>query len=239
MSPRLVALLSFVAAWVALNAWGARRDRLAQAGFEITAPPGFAEHERTTAAMVVADDDHTGATALVKKGGVLFLHFENDSPPELEYLEVIEIEEDAYPLRPDEDVRRAIYGSGKLTIGNTTLDVLDSRVTRFGKNDAVAARLTALVGGKPVRLFQYLVPTDRGRAQVDCFCLVAEEDKYRPLFDAMIAGARGVAYRPVRLPWTTMALACGAFAVVAFFLARRLGRKRLAPARPPAPEEGP
>ena len=233
MSPRLIGMLAFVAAWFALNAWGARRDRLSRAGFEVTGPPGFAAHERGAAAMVIADDSQRDAQALVKKGGVLFLHFENDSPKELEYLEVIEIEEDAYPLRPDESVRQAVYGAGKVTIGTTTLDVVDSRVTRFGPNDAIAARLTATVGDKQVRLFQYLVPTDRGRAQVDCFCLVAEEEKYRPQFEAMIAGARGVAYRPAKLAFALVAGVCSAVGLAAFLLARRRKMPRAAP--PPSP----
>lgn len=238
MSPRLVGMLAFIAAWIALNAWGSRRDRLSRSGFEVTGPPGFAEHERGAAAMVVADDSQQDAQALVKKGGVLFLHFENDSPPDLEYLEVVEIEEDGYPLRPDDEVRRAVYGSGKVTIGTTTLDVVDSRVTRFGKNDVIAARLSAVVGGKQVRLFQYLVPTDRGRAQVDCFCLVVEEEKYRPQFEAMIAGARGVAYRPAKLPWTTVALVCGGVGLAAWLAMRRaIARKKLPAELPPAVDE--
>lgn len=233
-------MLAFIAAWLALNAWGSRRDRLSMARFEVTPPAGWSEQERGSAAMIIADDDQKAAQALVKKGGGLYMHFEENSPADLEYLEVIEVEEDGYPLRPDEALRAELYGSGKVMNGPTTLEVVDSRVTRFGKNDAIAARLSAKVpkvdhAPIDVRVFQYILPTDRGRVTVDCFCLVAEEAKYGPQFDAMIAGARGVAYRPAKLPFPMMVLACLGVGVVAWLVARRyLGKKPPAPLPPRA-----
>jgi hypothetical protein len=215
-------MIAFVATWIGFNVWTSRRDTLSQASFELKPPAGFTEEDKGAAAMIIADDDAKEAKNAVKHGGQIFFHFEENSPPELEYGEVVEVKEDTYPLRPDEETRAALYGGGTLKMGDVVVKVVDSRVGKYGKNEAIAARLEADALGKKIRFFQYVLPTDRGRAVVHASCLVVEEGKYRPIYDEMIANARGVAYRPTRLPWPAIAGISAAVGIAAFLVAWRL-----------------
>lgn len=239
MTPRTIGLIAFAATWIAFNFWTSRRDTLSMAPFELQPPAGFTEEDKGAAAMVLADDDAKEAKNALKHGGQVFFHFEENSTPELEYGEVVEVKEDTYPLRPDEETRAALYGSGLLKMGEMAVKVVDSRVGKYGKNDAIAARLEAETPGKKIRFFQYVLPTDKGRAVVHASCLVVEEAKYRPIYDEMIANARGVAYRPTRLPWPAFAGLSAAVGIVAFLVAFRLRRPVvIAPRRREDDEEG-
>jgi hypothetical protein len=222
MLPRVVAVLTFLAVVTLLNLWGRRRDRLSGLPFELRAPPEFQAVDRAEAAVYVAEGDPDKASALAA-GGQVFLRYGQDDD-DRKYTEVVEVSEDDYPIRPGEHDRSALFGRSVIEIGKDPVKVLSSEVRELGGKPVIIGKLEAEVSGQPVRLLRYVMATDRGRATVDTWCLTREEGRYRPVYEAMIATARGVAVRPERLPWYWVSLIAGGASLAAFVLTHRLRR---------------
>ncbi len=241
MVPRIAGLLTFLAVVAALNWWGGRRDRPAGAVFELTPPTDFNEAQRDIAAAIVGGDDQKAVDALMTGTSRVWFHWSADDGDEHEasYTEVVEASESDYPFRAGEDMKETLFGKGVVEIGDVPAKVIEARVVKLGPGEAVFARLEVTIksekwGAQPLRVFRWVVPTDKGMGMIDAYCLAEEENKYSAAFTRMAEGARGIAYRPARLHWTLTG-ACGAIAglIVAFGVSR-LGA-RPTPATPSAP----
>lgn len=239
MAPRLAGLLTFLAVVAALNLWGGRRDRPAGAPLEITPPVDFNEAQRDIAAAIVGGDDDKAVEALMAGTSRVWFHWSADDGDEHEasYTEVVELSESDYPFRPGDELKETLFGKGVVEIGDVPAKVVEARVVRLGPGDAVFARLEATVkserwGEQPIRVFRWVVPTDKGMGMIDAYCLAAEENKYAAAFTRMAEGARGVAFRPARLHW---ALAGAAGAVAGALVAFAVWRVGRSPAPPPPP----
>ena len=222
MSPRLVSILAFLATAFVVNVWSSRRDVPARAPFEVQPPPGFQPIDRGAAAVDVSGEDPELAAAR-SKGGALFMHF-GETEEDKWYTEVVDVHEDDFPLRPGDADRESMFPSARMEFQGHPVKLLESHVGKYGSNEAIAATLEAEVEKKPVRIFSYVMPTDKGRARVDAYCLAAEQAKYKPEFDRMITAAKGVAHRPERLAWYLVALLAAAVGAVAFAVTRFLQR---------------
>ena len=231
MGARWISLGVFVLTVLAVNAWSNRRDRPAGVPFTLRAPEGFERMNKQEAAEMLLGDEEAAKEA---GQGSLFLRYGKDDEDK-RYTEVLQVEEDDYAVRMGEADRSSHFDRGVLEIGDHALKILDSKVTRLGPNEVLVARLSAEVesdGGKlPVRLTRYVLPSDRGRAFVDAYCLEKDEATYRPLFDASVAAARGVATRPGKLPWYYVSLIGGGAALLSE-LALRLRVGKGAPEAP-------
>ena len=229
MSPRLASLIVFVVVFGGLQLWGSRRDRPARAPFEMDPPVGFQSFDRADAAAYATNFDEAATEKMTGPGGKVFFHFRGDDEPEGPPI-VVETEESPYPLRTQPSDAAAMFAPPGLTKSGVFLKLLGSRVTKLGPNEIIVAEYEADVGGKPVLLTTYAVPIDKGTALVSAFCPRGEEGKYRPLYDRMIEGAKGVAYRPERIPWWLASLLAAGVAAVAHALVKRFsGARREAP----------
>jgi hypothetical protein len=233
MGGRWVSLGVFVLTVLAVNWWSGRRDHAAGAPFSLRAPAEFEKMNKQEAAeMLLQDEDAAKAAG----SGALFLRYGKDEEDK-RYTEVLQYEEDDYGVRTGEADRSAHFDRGVIEIDDHPLKILDSKITTLGDHEVIVGRLDAQVdseGGKlPVRLTRYVLPTDRGRAVVDAYCLVKDEAVYRPRFDQAVAAARGVATRPGRLAWYYVSLIGGAAALLTELVLRlRVGK---APGEKPAP----
>ena len=237
MAPRIAGLLTFLAVVAGLNFWGGRRDKPAGSALEITPPTDFNEAKRTIAAAIVGGDDEKAVEALMTGTSRVWFHWSNDDGDESEarYTEVVELSESDYPFRPGEELRDTLFGKGVVEIGDVAAKVVETKVVKLDRGDAVFAKLEAPVksekyGKQTVRVFRWVVPTDKGMGMIDAYCLAEEESKYASSFQRMAAGAKGLATRPERLPWYLT----GAIGAV-FGLAMAFGVSRLTTKAPPPP----
>lgn len=245
MAPRIAGLLTFLAVVACLNLWGSRRDRPAGAQLEVTPPTDFNEAQRNIAAAIVGGDDEKAVEALMTGTSRVWFHWSADDGDEHEasYTEVVEVSESDYPFRPGEELKETLFGKGVVEIGDVPAKVVEARVTKLGPGEAVFARLEATVkserwGAQPVRVFRWVVPTDKGMGMIDAYCLAEEENKYVASYTRMAEGARGVAFRPARLPWTLTGAAGGVAGLLVALGVSRLGKRPAPPApAPPSRDE--
>lgn len=230
MGGRWVSLGVFLLTVLAVNAWSGRRDHAAGAPFSLRAPAEFEKMNKQEAAEMLLEDEEAAKTA---GSGALFLRYGKDEEDK-RYTEVLQYEEDDYGVRTGEADRSAHFDRGVIEIDDHPLKIIDSKITTLGGHEVIVGRLDAQVdseGGKlPVRLTRYVVPTDRGRAVVDAYCLVKDEATYRPRFDQAVASARGIATRPGRLPWYYVSLIGGAAALITELAMRLRVKGKPAPA---------
>jgi hypothetical protein len=235
MGGRWVSLGVFLLTVLAVNLWSGRRDHAAGAPFSLRAPAEFEKMNKQEAAEMLLQDEEAAKTA---GSGALFLRYGKDEEDK-RYTEVLQYEEDDYGVRMGEADRSAHFDRGVIEIDDHPLKILDSKITTLGDHEVIVGRLDAQVdseGGKlPVRLTRYVLPTDRGRAVVDAYCLVKDEAIYRPRFDQAVAAARGVATRPGRLAWYYVSLIGGAAALLTELVLRlrvRSGSKAASSGKP-------
>jgi hypothetical protein len=199
---------------VAVNAWSGRRDAPAGVPFSVRAPAEFERMNKQEAAEMLLQDEEAAKQAGT---GALFLRYGKDEEDK-RYTEVLQVDEDDYAVRMGEADRSAHFDRGVIEIDDHPLKILDSKLTTLGGHDVLIGRLEAQVdseeGKLPVRLTRYILPSDRGRATVDAYCLVKDEALYRPKFDAAVAAARGVATRPGKLAWYYVSAIGGAAALL-------------------------
>jgi hypothetical protein len=229
MSHRLVALLAFVAVFLGIQVFGARRDRPARVPFEMTPPADFQSFDRSDAAAYAANFDEEEMKKYSPEGGAkVFLHFRAEGEPPGPPI-VVETEINPYELRVQDSDRDALFTKPGMTREGVDLTLRESHVAKLGDNEVIVARYDATVGEVPVVMSMYAVPTDRGMALVSAFCPKADESKYVPIYDQMIAGAKGVAYRPARLAWYLSALFSAFVAAIAYGILWRVSHAKRAP----------
>lgn len=242
MGARWLSLGVFVLVCLAVNLWSGRRDRAAGTTFSVRGPAEFERQNKQEAAeMLLGDEDSAKGAGT----GSLFLRYGKDDEDK-RYTEVLQVDEDDYAVRTGEDDRKDHFNRGVIEIDGHSLKILDSKIVELGGNEVIVGRLETEIdsdGGKlKVRLIRYILPSDRGRAVVDGYCLASEESIYRPKFDASVAAARGVALRPGKLPWYYVSAIGGAAALLTELALRWRVRGRNAKAAPatndpPVPDE--
>lgn len=233
MGARWVSLGVFVLVVIAVNLWSGRRDQAAGTPFSVRGPAEFERQNKQEAAEMLLGDEEEAKGAGT---GSLFLRYGKDDEDK-RYTEVLQVDEDDYAVRTGEDDRKDHFNRGVIEIDGHSLKILDSKIVELGGHEVIVGRLETEIdseGGKlKVRLIRYILPSDRGRAVVDGYCLASEESVYRPKFDASVAAARGVAVRPGKLPWYYVSAIGGVAALLTEVALRLRVRGRKAPPAPP------